>query len=55
MKFILAEKKEMTQQFAEDGTVIPVTRVVAGPCVITQSKTADKDGYIAVQLAFGWE
>lgn len=53
MKFILAEKKEMTQQFAEDGTVIPVTRVVAGPCVITQSKTADKDGYTAVQVAFG--
>ena len=53
MKFILAEKKEMTQQFAEDGTVIPVTRVVAGPCVITQSKTVDKDGYTAVQLAFG--
>lgn len=53
MKFILAEKKEMTQQFAEDGTVIPVTRVVAGPCVIIQSKTVDKDGYIAVQVALG--
>lgn len=53
MKFILAEKKEMTQQFAEDGTVIPVTRIVAGPCVITQSKTADKDGYTAIQVAFG--
>jgi len=53
MKFILAEKKEMTQQFMEDGTVIPVTRVVAGPCVVTQSKSADKDGYTAVQIAFG--
>jgi len=53
MKFILAEKKEMTQHFAEDGTVIPVTRVVAGPCIITQSKKTNKDGYSAVQVGFG--
>lgn len=53
MKFILAEKKEMTQHFAPDGTVIPVTRIVAGPCVITQSKFVDKDGYTSVQVAFG--
>lgn len=53
MKFILAEKKEMTQKFTEDGTVIPVTKVVAGPCFITQTKKSGKDGYVAVQLGFG--
>ena len=53
MKFILAEKKEMTQKFAEDGKVIPVSRVLAQPCVITQVKEAKKDGYTAVQLGFG--
>ena len=53
MKFILAEKKEMTQKFAEDGTVIPVTKVVAGPCFVTQTKKMGPDGYTAVQLGFG--
>ena len=43
----------MTQKFAPNGTVIPVTKVVAGPCVVTQVKTADNDGYVAVQLRFG--
>ncbi len=52
-KFILAEKREMTQKFTEDGMVVPVTKVVAGPCVITQVKDAEKDGYVAVQLGFG--
>jgi len=52
-KFILAEKKEMTQKFTEDGTVIPVTKVLAGPCVVTQLKTDKKDGYTAVQVGFG--
>jgi len=52
-KFILAEKREMTQKFAKDGTVIPVTKVVAGPCVVTQVKTDKKDGYTAVQIGFG--
>jgi len=53
MKFILAEKKAMTQKFAPDGTVIPVTKVVAGPCIITQLKSEKADGYTAVQLGFG--
>jgi len=53
MKFILAEKSEMTQKFAPNGTVVPVTKVVAGPCVVTQVKTTDNDGYVAVQLGFG--
>ena len=53
MKFILAEKQEMTQKFGADGTVIPVTKVVAGPCVVTQVKTMDKDGYVGIQVGFG--
>jgi len=52
MKFILAKKLEMSQVFQPDGTVIPVTLVKAGPCTITQIKTKEKDGYVAVQLGF---
>lgn len=43
----------MTQKFGADGTVIPVTKVVAGPCVVTQVKTMDKDGYVGIQVGFG--
>lgn len=50
MKFILAKKLEMTQVFRPDGTVVPVTLVQAGPCVITQVKSSDADGYTAVQI-----
>src|SRR3989344_2214597 len=53
MKFILAKKMEMTQKFAPDGAVIPVTKVIAGPCVVVQIKTEKNDGYSAVQLGFG--
>jgi large subunit ribosomal protein L3 len=53
MKFILGKKLSMTQVFREDGTVVPVTRVSAGPCVVTQVKTKEKDGVGAVQLGFG--
>lgn len=52
MKFILAKKIEMSQVFRPDGTVVPVTLMQAGPCVITQIKTTDTDGYSAVQLGF---
>lgn len=52
MKFILAKKLEMTQVFKADGTVVPVTLVQAGPCVVTQVKTVDTDGYSSVQLGF---
>lgn len=52
MKFILAKKLEMSQIFRPDGTVVPVTLVQAGPCVVTQVKTPDTDGYTAVQLGF---
>ncbi len=53
MNFILAKKVGMSQEFQKDGTVVPVTVLEAGPCTVTQVKTADKDGYTAVQLAFG--
>jgi large subunit ribosomal protein L3 len=47
---IIGKKVGMTQVFAEDGSIVPVTVVQAGPCFIVQKKTADKDGYDAVQL-----
>jgi len=50
--FLLGRKIGMTQVFNQDGTVIPVTVLQAGPCVVTQVKTAEKDGYTAVQLGF---
>ncbi|MDX6288011.1 MAG: large subunit ribosomal protein [Frankiales bacterium] len=50
---LLGEKLGMTQVFDEAGRVVPVTVVKAGPCVVTQVRTADRDGYSAVQLAFG--
>src|SRR3989339_259968 len=53
MKFIIGKKLNMTQVFREDGTVVPVTRVQAGPCVITQVKTQEKEGTAAVQVGFG--
>lgn len=51
-KGILGKKLGMTQFFTEDGTAVPVTVVEAGPCVITQIKTQDKDGYNAVQVGY---
>lgn len=53
MKFILGKKKEMTQIFSESGEVTPVTVVEAGPCVITDIRTAERDKYSAVQIGFG--
>jgi len=51
-KAIMGEKLGMTQVFAPDGKVIPVTVVEAGPCFVSQIKTTEKDGYNAVQFAF---
>ena len=51
-KAIIGKKVGMTQIFDESGKVIPVTVVEAGPCVVTQKKTAETDGYTAVQLGF---
>ncbi|WP_028926944.1 50S ribosomal protein L3 [Pseudonocardia acaciae] len=50
---ILGTKLGMTQVFDENNRVVPVTVVRAGPCVVTQIRTPDNDGYSAVQLAFG--
>ncbi|MDQ0190404.1 50S ribosomal protein L3 [Alicyclobacillus cycloheptanicus] len=52
MKGILGRKLGMTQVFTEDGTVIPVTVIEAGPCVVLQKKEVASDGYEAVQLGF---
>ena len=51
-KAILATKVGMTQIFSEDGTLTPVTVLQAGPCVVTQIKTVENDGYEAVQVGF---
>ncbi len=51
-KAILATKIGMTQIFKEDGTLVPVTVLEAGPCVVTQVKTVENDGYEAVQVGF---
>ncbi len=51
-KAILATKVGMTQIFNEDGSLIPVTVLQAGPCVVTQIKTEENDGYKAVQVGF---
>ena len=53
MKFILGQKRQMTQMFQEDGTVVPVTVIRATPNVITAVKSKAKDGYEAVQLGAG--
>ncbi|MFN2625011.1 MAG: 50S ribosomal protein L3 [Mycobacteriales bacterium] len=53
IKGILGEKLGMTQVFDAENRMIPVTVVKAGPCVVTQVRTPDKDGYSAVQLGFG--
>jgi len=49
---LIGKKVGMTQILQADGTVVPVTVVQAGPCVVLQKKTVDKDGYEAVQLGF---
>lgn len=52
-KGIIGRKVGMTQIFDESGKVIPVTVVEAGPCVVVQKKTAENDGYSAIQVGFG--
>lgn len=51
-KGILAKKEGMTQIFDEVGNLIPVTVLIAGPCVVTQKKTTENDGYNAIQVGF---
>ena len=52
-KAILATKVGMTQIWDDQGVLIPVTVLQAGPCVVTQVKTVENDGYSAVQVGFG--
>ena len=52
-KAIIGKKIGMTQIFDEKGRVVPVTVVEAGPCVVTQKKTVENDGYEAIQVGFG--
>jgi len=52
-KAILGKKLGMTQIFNENGKIVPVTVVEAGPCVVLQKKTVEKDGYNAIQVGFG--
>lgn len=53
IKGILGTKLGMTQVFDENNRVVPVTVVEAGPCVVTQIRTKEKDGYTAIQIAYG--
>ena len=53
MKAILGKKVGMTQIFTEEGNVVPVTVVEAGPCVVVSKKTIESDGYNAIQVGFG--
>jgi large subunit ribosomal protein L3 len=53
MAAILGKKLGMTQVFREDGTLIPVTVVEAGPCKVTAVRNDERDGYVGVQLAYG--
>lgn len=53
MKFIVGKKREMSQVFKADGTVVPVTIVETTPCVVTQVRTTENDGYTAVQIGYG--
>ena len=52
MRGILGKKVGMTQVFQEDGSVVPVTVIEAGPCYVTQIRTEERDGYRAVQLGY---
>jgi len=52
MKGIIAKKIGMTQLFSEDGKILPITLLKAGPCKVVQKKTSEKDGYNAVQIGF---
>jgi len=53
VKALLGEKLGMTQVFDENNRIVPVTVVKAGPCVVTQVRTPELDGYAAVQIGFG--
>lgn len=51
-KGLIGKKVRMTQLFRDDGEVVPLTAIVLGPCMVTQVRTPEKDGYSAIQLGF---
>ena len=53
MRGLIAKKLGMTQVFDDGGLVVPVTIIEAGPCMVTQIKTVEIDGYDAVQVGYG--
>ncbi len=53
MRGLIGKKMGMTRVFDENGNIVPVTVLQAGPCTVTQVKTSEKDGYEAVQVGFG--
>lgn len=53
VNMLIGQKREMSQIFQDDGTVVPVTILEVGPCTVSQVKTEETDGYDAVQLGFG--
>mgnify|MGYP000851648370 CR=1 FL=1 len=53
IKTLIGRKLDMTQVFGEDGSVVPITLIEAGPCTVTQVKTPGTDGYSALQIGFG--
>jgi large subunit ribosomal protein L3 len=53
MKGMIGKKVGMTQVFDQQGTVVPVTVIQAGPCYVTQVRNTDRDGYVSVQLGYG--
>ena len=53
MRGLIAKKLGMTQVFDDGGMVVPVTIIEAGPCMVTQIKTVENDGYDAVQIGYG--
>ena len=52
-KGLIGKKLGMTRQFSSEGRLVPVTVIEAGPCVVTQVKTVENDGYNALQIGFG--
>ena len=53
MKGMIGKKVGMTQVFDDQGTVVPVTVIQAGPCYVTQIRNRERDGYVSVQLGYG--
>ena len=55
MRGLIAKKLGMTQVFDDGGLVVPVTIIEAGPCMVTQIKTVERDGYDSIQVGYGYK